>query len=309
VPLELVAGGTKQLFGLTIVADRAEYTNAERLFLTWYVDTALFRLDVLPDQFPDSPTPDQITELFRAARYPTADELGRLQPHPKVPRRWIIVDSSNNHEFEIRVGQNSVVVHAHLVVQLTGKMKVQVLRPSGAVADLFNDTTHIWEHDQIREVDLAGRKVLENGNRVDSLNGDTRIGSGDALNISVSIESGGETHTTTVRLNIVENSTLPAPSSAYALLHTRDKEQNNPLQGKSGVSVPRFAWSPLPLRVEMVNPDDLKGAIIRRRAVFQWTHTIRKNDDARYALQKCTALGETHIPPLADGSMGSRASR
>ena len=304
VPFELVTGGTKQLFELTIVADRAEYTSAERIFLTWYVATALFRLDVLPDQFPIDPSSQYVRQLFAAAGYPTSDDLNAPQKVGTL-RRWTIVDSSNNHKFEIRVGQDSVVVHAHPVVQPTGKMKIQVVRPSGASVELFNDTTHIWEPDQLREVDFADRKVLENGSPVYPLRGDTRIGSGDALIVSVSIESGGETQTTTVRLNIVENSTLPAPSASYALLHSRDKEQNNPLPGKSGVSVPRFAWSPLPLRVEMVNPDDLKGAIVRRRAVFQWSHTIRKRDYAQYALQKCTAIGETHIPSLNGPTHGN----
>ena len=67
----------------------------------------------------------------------------------------------------------------------------------------------------------------------------------------------------------------------------------------------KFAWSPEPQRIELVNGEDLKGDVVRRRAVFQWFDTVRAahaNEhgqfDWSYALQKVMPSGATHFPWL-----------
>jgi hypothetical protein len=60
----------------------------------------------------------------------------------------------------------------------------------------------------------------------------------------------------------------------------------------------RFAWAPDATRIELVNPDDLTGQIVRRRAYFLWMDTIRNlgKRTPKYAIQKITASGSTHFP-------------
>jgi hypothetical protein len=55
----------------------------------------------------------------------------------------------------------------------------------------------------------------------------------------------------------------------------------------------RFAWGVMPNRVELGNPADLKTAVVRRRAVFRWTDTVRAQQQVRYGVQKITQTGST----------------
>jgi hypothetical protein len=91
-------------------------------------------------------------------------------------------------------------------------------------------------------------------------------------------------------LAIVARPVTPVPEAAYALLRTTDN-------GNS-VECVRFAWAPDPERVELVCPDDLLAAVVRRRAVFHLADTIRNTEDVdpKYQIQKITSLGSTHFP-------------
>jgi hypothetical protein len=88
----------------------------------------------------------------------------------------------------------------------------------------------------------------------------------------------------TVRVDIVAEPVTPAPQAAYGLLR------------KSGNAVEcvRFAWSPAASSIELVNPDDLLGETVRRRAVFSWLDTNRAGRSSQYGVQKVAAGGSTH---------------
>jgi hypothetical protein len=91
---------------------------------------------------------------------------------------------------------------------------------------------------------------------------------------------------------IVAEPVVPVPEAAYALLR----------RGSGHVECVRFAWSPQASRVELVCADDLRGEVVRRRAVFQWRDSARSRMVTRfsYAIQKIASNGATHIPPLED---------
>ncbi|NJO66852.1 MAG: hypothetical protein HC832_05220 [Leptolyngbyaceae cyanobacterium RM1_405_57] len=55
---------------------------------------------------------------------------------------------------------------------------------------------------------------------------------------------------------------------------------------------------PIPSQVELVNADDLRTEVVRRRAVFRWTDSVRPNTAVSYAIQKITQTGSTHFPTL-----------
>jgi hypothetical protein len=94
-----------------------------------------------------------------------------------------------------------------------------------------------------------------------------------------------------MRLPIVAEPLVPLPEAGYALLrHTQ--------QGGPAVECVRFAWGPAASRVELVNGDDLRRGLVRRRAVFQWQDSARPGSGARYAIQKLAVNGATHIPSL-----------
>jgi hypothetical protein len=87
-----------------------------------------------------------------------------------------------------------------------------------------------------------------------------------------------------VEVTVVADPVTPTPQAAYALLR------------KTGTAVActRFAWSPIATRIELINPGDLLGETVRRRAVFAWTDTDRAMRDSQYAVQKLSATGSTH---------------
>ena len=105
--------------------------------------------------------------------------------------------------------------------------------------------------------------------------------SGDSL--SCTLKAGGQ-DIVTVRANIVAAPVTPAPQESYALLRKN---------GKAAECL-RFAWSPAASRIELVNPDDLLGETVRRRAIFAWMATDRPGRANSYAVQKTAAGGSTH---------------
>jgi hypothetical protein len=94
-----------------------------------------------------------------------------------------------------------------------------------------------------------------------------------------------------LRMAIVAEPQTPLPDAGYALLRWQR-------QGDAWVECVRFAWGPAASRIELVNADDLQRGLVRRRAVFQWRDSARPGSETRYAIQKLTVGGATHIPPL-----------
>lgn len=89
-----------------------------------------------------------------------------------------------------------------------------------------------------------------------------------------------------VRVNITDRPVTPPPQAGYGLLRSDAPD--------GAVSCARFAWSPSASRIELVNPDDLRTEVVRRRAVFRWADTIRPPvERSRYAIQKVTSAGST----------------
>ncbi|TVP63433.1 MAG: LamG domain-containing protein [Leptolyngbya sp. LCM1.Bin17] len=93
-------------------------------------------------------------------------------------------------------------------------------------------------------------------------------------------------------VDIVEDPVTPATEAAYGLLRQRHPDQ---------VACVRFAWGPMPQRIELIQPEDLRTEIVRRRAVFQWQDTVRPAapgaEPVHYAIQKITQTGSTYSPP------------
>ncbi|AXA37947.1 OmpA family protein [Rhizobium leguminosarum] len=118
----------------------------------------------------------------------------------------------------------------------------------------------------------------------------------DLLYVVVTRTNTGSTAKTVVELpvKIVLKQVLPPPAEAYALLREKNSGTASP------VHAPRFAWSPEPSRVELINPDDLLGAAVRRRAVFRWPDSQRYSTAllGRYRIQKIAGSGSTHWPLL-----------
>jgi hypothetical protein len=88
----------------------------------------------------------------------------------------------------------------------------------------------------------------------------------------------------TVRVQIVAAPVTPAPQASYALFR----------KNGNAVECLRFAWSPAATRIELVNPDDLRGETVRRRAIFAWFATDRPGRTTQYAVQKAASGGSTH---------------
>ncbi|HEY9696977.1 MAG TPA: LamG domain-containing protein [Trichocoleus sp.] len=114
----------------------------------------------------------------------------------------------------------------------------------------------------------------------------------DVLEVALIISQNTEVKATlNLPLNIVMTPVNPAPEAAYALLRQHSE---------SWVECVRFAWGPTPSQVELVNADDLTTEVVRRRAVFQWTDSVRPNTPIKYAIQKVTQTGSTHFPFIQD---------
>ena len=93
-------------------------------------------------------------------------------------------------------------------------------------------------------------------------------------------------------VSILATPVTPAPEAGYALLRkTTSADAPVPV-----VECARFAFSPASSRIELINPNDLHRQIVRRRAVFLWSDTVRRGRTVSYAIQKVTTGGSTHFP-------------
>lgn len=99
----------------------------------------------------------------------------------------------------------------------------------------------------------------------------------------------------TLGVRIVGESVVPTPEAGYALLRYSKSGDSG------GVECCRFAWSPKPSRIELVNAEDLRAEVVRRRAVFQWLDSARPNTNVAYAIQKIAMNGATHVPAVGPG--------
>jgi len=95
-----------------------------------------------------------------------------------------------------------------------------------------------------------------------------------------------------VQVNVIASPVIPAPEAAYGLLRSQTCAE------VSSVECVRFAWSPRASRIELVSAADLRGELVRRRAVFQWRDAARPQGAVCYALQKIARNGSTAIPAL-----------
>jgi hypothetical protein len=111
---------------------------------------------------------------------------------------------------------------------------------------------------------------------------------GDSLTLELKVGPSDRRLSIPLRVDIVAKPVIPAPEAGYALLRRQS----------AAVECARFAWGPQASRVELLNPDDLKREIVRRRAVFQWTDSTRSNREVNYAVQKIAASGATHFPAV-----------
>lgn len=99
-----------------------------------------------------------------------------------------------------------------------------------------------------------------------------------------------------LQVNIVAEPVIPLPDAAYGLL----RQQN--VDNHTEVECVRFAWGPDASRIDLICPDDLLQEVVRRRAVFQWTDSVRpfpndeQNQDVVYEVQKIAENGATHFP-------------
>jgi hypothetical protein len=128
-------------------------------------------------------------------------------------------------------------------------------------------------------------------------NEDVPLRPGDYLELILTVTKEQQSKKATVSLPIVAQPVTPVPEAAYALLR-RNKE--------GAVECVRFAWGAAATRIELINPDDLRTEVVRRRAVFRWTDSDipevgdRAEEGTCYALQKITQSGATHFPKKED---------
>ncbi|MEM9486004.1 MAG: hypothetical protein AAGA83_20190, partial [Cyanobacteria bacterium P01_F01_bin.116] len=101
---------------------------------------------------------------------------------------------------------------------------------------------------------------------------------------------------------IINAPVIPVTQAAYGLLRHHQGESPH-------VECVRFAWSPEPTRIDLICPEDLQTEVVRRRAVFHWTDSIRPaglpssriNPGITYTIQKITQTGSTSSPVPAAG--------
>ena len=141
-------------------------------------------------------------------------------------------------------------------------------------------------------------------------NGANELQLGDELSVVFSFKSDGDMMPTKAILTIeivtrkVKERNAAAEQVLQDSITSKSEIQAVPADSMV-VQCRKFAWSPNPQRIELVNEEDLKRDIVRRRAVFQWvdsvavsaTDTFSKYDWS-YAIQKITPSGSTHFPWL-----------
>ena len=103
-------------------------------------------------------------------------------------------------------------------------------------------------------------------------------------------------------LKIVEMPIIPAPEAGYALLRQLVNETSTyaNVTKSPAVDCGRFAWGPLPERVDLVCANDLRTGLVRRRAVFRWIDISRTGLVKGISIQKLIPSGSTHFPSCPD---------
>ncbi|HSM83611.1 MAG TPA: hypothetical protein VLS96_18130, partial [Nodosilinea sp.] len=137
------------------------------------------------------------------------------------------------------------------------------------------------------------------------------LSQGDVLELTLTLTVNGQSEPSTIVLpvRIVNSPVIPAPQAAYGLLRGMVQSPEGG-QGEgaiapsppAGIECTRFAWGPAASRIELICAEDLRTGIVRRRAVFQWSDTVRPSPNPgwqyQYAVQKITQTGSTHLPRL-----------
>ncbi len=226
----------------------------------------------------------------------------QYNPDGKIALRFDIL------EFDQKEGQGRLeeVIQLEdepsLEEQLILKLK-RVDRQSGVATTVSSfpkgNNPQSLERGVLYEINIADEFILNN-NTIDPLaEGDTLQLE---LNFKVSKEGDNPEQATTLlddktilELDIVEEKVDPVPEAAYGLLKAM---LNEPLLS---VQCARFAWGPSPVRIELVNPEDLLNEVVRRRAVFKMVDTVREDEGVMYGIQKIAQNGSTHI---VDFTMG-----
>ena len=122
-----------------------------------------------------------------------------------------------------------------------------------------------------------------------------KIADGEILQLRLSIKKDAtEIAEVTLDIKIVSDPVVPPTQSAYALLRISETGGTNAKQAECT----RFAWAPAATRIDLVNAEDLRGELVRRRAVFQWTDSFRRQIQ-RFDLNQETlaALREKKVSP------------
>lgn len=103
----------------------------------------------------------------------------------------------------------------------------------------------------------------------------------------------------TLSVKIVAEPVIPTPEAAYALLRRQVIDE------QPQVECVRFAWGPAADQVDLICPEDLRQEVVRRRAVFLWTDSVRPQPwlevvTPQYSVQKIAQNGATHFPDFVE---------
>lgn len=126
---------------------------------------------------------------------------------------------------------------------------------------------------------------------------------GDRLQFKLAVPTAKDDVEIVLPVDIINVPVIPVTQAAYGLLrHHRGASPH--------VECVRFAWSPEPTRIELICPKDLQTEVVRRRAVFHWSDSIRPgevttppsstvNSSVSYEIQKITQTGSTGEPNIS----------
>ncbi|WP_315763635.1 OmpA family protein [Bradyrhizobium sp. SZCCHNS2005] len=168
-------------------------------------------------------------------------------------------------------------------------LRVCLVNPESGLPEALGGPVTNASNNTVFEIDLAG---LSRGSRP------VTLAAGDTLLIQIWSHDPATAQAgpfVEVAVQIVAGPVTPPPDHAYALLAA----QIRPADGANlRTRCARFAWSPLPDRVELLDPDDLLRSAVRRRAVFRWLDAVVPNEEelVRHSIQKITPSGSTHWP-------------
>jgi hypothetical protein len=108
----------------------------------------------------------------------------------------------------------------------------------------------------------------------------------------------------TLRLTLTEEPVIEPPPALYAALLRKRME------GKTSLSLPLYAQSPLPWRVDLPNAKaDFRAGLMRRTATFVWS-LVRPADEREQLgvfVVKCDRNGQTYLPDEASASVDFQA--